>query len=142
MSLNLELSQIISFFKMSYKNKQIFVKYKTNPLLLQLLEVFIRENAISGFFIHEDFCYIYLKYNSLGEPVVKHLEIKYKRPFVLTFKHKQLKTKEFLTKYFSHNDTKTSTYIFLTDKGLLSYNEMLTKKIGGTLLLLLKYTEI
>lgn len=142
MSFNIEFSQIISFLKICYKNKKIFVRYKQTPWLVMLLEVFKKEKMISGYYMYQDACYILLKYNQLGEPVIKHLEIMYRRPFIFNFTYEQLKSKQFLTQYFSQNDMKTTNYIFLTNKGLLSYNEMLTKKIGGTLLLLIKYNEI
>ena len=71
MSLNLRLTRIISFLKISIQNKNILVKYKKNQLLVSLLECFLKENMISGFFEKDGFWYIILKYNIFGESVVK-----------------------------------------------------------------------
>jgi len=75
MSLNSRLTKIVSFFKISIQNKNILVKYKKNQLLVSLLECFLKEGVISGFFEKDGYLYIILKYNSFGESIMKNLKI-------------------------------------------------------------------
>lgn len=137
-SLNLQLSKIISFFKISYKNKYLLVKYKKNKLLGSILENFLRENVIHGFFEDSDYYHIYLKYNNLGEPIIKDLKIFYKRPFELHFTVAQLRDSQFVVKYMNSHNINLSFCLFSTNKGILSYSECLKFNTGGVLLLFVK----
>ena len=61
MSLNLKLTRIVSFLKISIHNRNILVKYKKNQLLVSLLECLLKEGFISGFFEKDGYIYIILK---------------------------------------------------------------------------------
>lgn len=139
MSLNLRLSRIISFFKISIQNKNILVKYKKNQLLVSLLECFLKEGIISGFFEKDGFLYVILKYNSFGESVVKNFNIIYKRPFEVHLSYKDLKGPKFKKDYLIPNGEKSSIFILSTNKGIMSHLDAITQKVGGKLLLVIKF---
>ena len=134
MSFNLKLNKIINFFKTSYKNKNVLVKYKKNKMVLQILENFLNENVINGFYEEGGYYYIYLKYNNLGEPIIKNIIKLYKRPFTLPLTIKQLKNKSFVKKYISFYGEKSSICVFSTNNGICSYNNCIKNNTGGVAL--------
>jgi ribosomal protein S8 len=138
MSLNLKLTKIISFLKISIHNRNTFVKYKKNQLLVSLLECFLENGFISGFFESEDFIYILLKYNSLGESVIKDLKVLYKRPFEVHLTYSNLKSNSFYKKYLIKKSEKSLLFILSTNKGIVTHKDALNYGIGGQLLLVLK----
>ena len=138
MSLNLKLTKIISFLKISIHNRNTFVKYKKNQLLVSLLECFLENGFISGFFENEGFVYILLKYNSLGESVIKDLKVLYKRPFEVHLTYKNLKTNSFYKKYLIKKSEKSLLFILSTNKGIITHKDAINYGIGGQLLLVLK----
>lgn len=139
MSLNLRLNKIINFLKTSSKNKHVVVKYKKNKLILGILEILLKEKIILNFYLENDYYHIFLKYNELGESIIKDLKIYYKRPFELNFSVKQLKSKQFLKNYFSQSSELSSFYIFSTSKGILTYKQCLEFNEGGLMLLQVKF---
>jgi ribosomal protein S8 len=138
MSLNSRLTKIVSFFKISIQNKNILVKYKKNQLLLSLLECFLKEGIISGFFEKDGYLYIILKYNSFGESIMKNLKIVYKRPFEVHLSYKELKGKKFLKNYLIPEGEKSSIFILSTNKGIMTHKDAIKNQIGGKLLLVIK----
>ena len=138
MSLNLKLTRIISFLKISIHNRNILVKYKKNQLLVSVLECFLKEGFISGFFEKDGYIYIILKYNSTGEPVIKNLKIFYKRPFEIFISHKEMKSKKFYKEYLIKEGDKSAIFILSTNKGILTHKEALKNKVGGKLLFVIK----
>ena len=138
MSLNLKLTKIISFLKISIHNRNTFVKYKKNQLLVSLLECFLENGFISGFFENEGFVYILLKYNSLGESVIKDLKVLYKRTFEVHLTYKNLKTNSFYKKYLIKKSEKSLLFILSTNKGIITHKDAINYGIGGQLLLVLK----
>jgi ribosomal protein S8 len=138
MSLNIKLTKIISFLKISIQNRNIVVKYKKSQLLLSLLECFLKEGFISGFFEKEGFLYVILKYNSFGESILKNFKIIYKRPFEVHYSYKELKSKKFYKNYLIKEGEKSSVLIFSTNKGIMTYKNALINNIGGKLLLVIK----
>ncbi|MAE59617.1 MAG: 30S ribosomal protein S8 [Halobacteriovorax sp.] len=138
MSLNFKLTKIVSFFKISIQNRNILVKYKKNQLLVSLLECFLKEGFISGFFEKDGYIYIILKYNSMGEPVIKNFKIFYKRPFEVHLSYKDLKGKNFYRNYLVKEGEKSSIFILSTSKGIMTHKDALKHSIGGKLLFTVK----
>ena len=138
MSLNLKLTRIVSFLKISIHNRNILVKYKKNQLLVSLLECLLKEGFISGFFEKDGYIYIILKYNSMGEPVIKNFKIIYKRPFEFHLSCKDLKSKFFYKNYLVKEGEKSSLFILSTNKGIMTHIEAVKQNLGGKLLLVVK----
>jgi ribosomal protein S8 len=138
MSLNLKLTRIVSFLKISIHNRNILVKYKKNQLLVSLLECLLKEGFISGFFEKDGYIYIILKYNSMGEPVIKNFKIIYKRPFEVHLSCKDLKSKFFYKNYLVKEGEKSSLFILSTNKGIMTHIEAVKQNLGGKLLLVVK----
>lgn len=138
MSLNLKLTRIISFLKISIHNRNILVKYRKNQLLVSILECFLKEGFISGFFEKDNYIYIILKYNSMGEPVMKNFKIFYKRPFEVFISYKEMKSKKFYKDYLIKEGDKSSIFILSTDKGIVTHKDALKNKVGGKLLFAIK----
>lgn len=138
MSLNLKLTRIVSFLKISIHNRNILVKYKKNQLLVSLLECLLKEGFISGFFEKDGYIYIILKYNSMGEPVIKNFKIIYKRPFEVHLSCNDLKGKVFYKNYLVKEGEKSSLFILSTNKGIMTHIEAIKQNLGGKLLLVVK----
>jgi len=138
MSLNLKLTRIISFFKISIQNRNILVKYRKSELLVSILECFLKEGFISGYFEKDGYMYIILKYSSTGESVMKNFKIFYKRPFEITISYKELKSNNFYKNYLMKTGEKSSLCILSTDKGILTHKDALINHVGGKLLFVVK----
>lgn len=138
MSLNLKLTRIISFFKISIQNRNILVKYKKSALLESILECFLKEGFISGYFEKNGCIYIILKYSSTGEPVMKSFKMFYKRPFEILISYKELNSDSFYKNYLMKTGEKSSLCILSTDKGILTHKDALKNRVGGKLLFVVK----
>jgi len=138
MSLNFKLTKIVSFFKISIHNRNILVKYKKNQLLVSLLECFLREGFISGFFEKDGYIYIILKYSSMGEPVMKNFKIFYKRPFEIHLSCKDLEGQKFYRNFVVAEGDKSAVFILSTSKGIMTHKDAIKHGIGGKLLFSVK----
>ena len=116
------------------------MKYEKSDLLLNILKLFLKQNVINGFYENNNYYYIYLKYNSSGEPVIKDLKIFNKRPFDNVFTSEELKTKKYIKKFLNFDFEKSSFYVFSTNIGLISYTEAISLNVGGQLLFVVKLT--
>ena len=139
MSLNTKLSKLVSSLKISIQNRNLVVKYKKNHLLVNILECFLKEGLISGFFEQQNHIFVILKYNNLGECVIKDLVIKYKRPFEVHWRNKDLKSNSFYKNYVVSEGDKTSFYLLSTSQGLMTHLDAIKLGIGGKVLLLVKF---